>query len=380
MRYQKLILLSFIIGCLVILSACWDQRLLREQSLILAIGYDKGENNTLKKTVTYPKKGEGNSENSEENLSAQGSNTLSMTGHTVKDAEEKMDKVITEKFDRSKARVIIFGKNLAEAGIFSTLDSVYRDLRGPLYANVAIFDGEAEDALNIKSDQAAITSDIYADLLNSAAEAGITQNKNVQNAAPILLAKGKDLALPHLSIDEAKKDVVVKGLALFHQDKMVGTLNIDQSTMFLLLSDNNAKYTSFNFKVDENEKDPYKQFVNFKIQKNSRKIDIIPTNGDIHAKIEMNLEIDIDEYAADDLADKNKIKKLRSKIENDLNELAEETIAITQEVNSDVLGLGSKVKAYHHEVWKNIDWVEVYKEMNIDIDFSVQIIRHGILN
>lgn len=379
MKYQKLIVLFFIIGCIVMLSACWDQRPLRDQSLILAIGYDKGDDHALKKTVTYPKQSEEN-KSSEPNSSGQGSNTLTMTGNTVKDAEEKMDKVITEKFDRSKTRVIIFGANLAEEGIFSTLDSIYRDLRGPLYANVAVFDGEAEDALNIKSDQVSMTSELYAELLDSADKAGITKNKNVQNACPILLVKGKDLVLPRLSIDEKTKDVIVQGLALFHKDKMVGTLNIDQSTMFLLLSDKPAKYTTFNFKVNDNEKDPYKQFVNFKIQKISRDLNLDTSKDNIDAKIDLKIDIDIDEYAAYELEDKSKVDKLERKIEKNLNKSAEETLAITQEVNSDILGIGTKVKAYHNDVWKSLDWVEAYKQVNFEVDFSVNIIRHGILN
>lgn len=380
MSYQKLLPLFFVMTCLVILTACWDQRLLRDQSLILAIGYDKAENNALKKTVTFPKNTNAGSQNDEQNLSEQGSNTLSVIGNTVKNAENKMDESITEKFDRSKARVIIFGTDLAEEGIFSTLDSVYRDLRGPLHANVVIFNGEAEDALNIKSDQAAITSDLYGDLLESADKAGITKNKSVQHACPIILGEGKDLVLPYLSIDEPKNEVVVEGVSLFNKDKMVGSLNIYQSTMFLLLSKQLAKYTSFNFEVNDKEKDPIKRFVDFKVQKNKRHIELNTDGDDIDAKIKMEIDIDIDEYAANHLSDEKKMNKLRREIKHKLNELAEETITVTQEANSDVLGLGEMVKAYHYNVWEKINWEEVYPEMNIEVDFSVNIIRHGLLN
>lgn len=380
MNYQKLLPLFFVMTCLVILTACWDQRLLRDQSLILAIGYDKAENNALKKTVTFPKNTNAGSQNEEQNLSEQGSNTLSVIGNTVKNAENKMDESITEKFDRSKARVIIFGTDLAEEGIFSTLDSVYRDLRGPLHANVVIFNGEAEDALNIKSDQAAITSDLYGDLLESADKAGITKNKSVQHACPIILGEGKDLVLPYLSIDEPKNEVVVEGVSLFNKDKMVGSLNIYQSTMFLLLSKQLAKYTSFNFEVNDKEKDPIKRFVDFKVQKNKRHIELNTDGDDIDAKIKMEIDIDIDEYAANHLSDEKKMNKLRREIKHKLNELAEETITVTQEANSDVLGLGEMVKAYHYNVWEKINWEEVYPEMNIEVDFSVNIIRHGLLN
>src|SRR5699024_8473110 len=164
----------------ILLSGCWDQRLLRDHTLILSIGYDREDESYIKNTVTFPK--ETNEITDIEQSESSDSNTLSSLGHTAKDAEKKMDKKIAQKFDRSKARVIVFGKELAEEGIFSTLDSIYRDLRAPLNANIAVYDGEAEEALNIKSEQAPMVNDIYAELLKSADSAGITKNENVQMA------------------------------------------------------------------------------------------------------------------------------------------------------------------------------------------------------
>src|SRR5699024_4874494 len=173
------------------------------------------------------------------------SKVLTTEGNTVKDAEKKMDQQIPERFDRSNARAILFGKELAEEGIFSSLDSVYRDLRGPLNAKVAIFDGEAKEALSVNTDESLLTGDLYAELLDSAEKAGITWNKNVQTACSILLADGKDLVLPYLSINE-NKEVRVEGLALFHEDQMTGTLDTKETTMFLILSDQVTKNSALN--------------------------------------------------------------------------------------------------------------------------------------
>lgn len=214
----------------LLLSACWDQRLLRDHSLVLSIGYDLAEENHIKSTVTFPKNT--NEITDIEQASGTDNSRLTATGSTVKDAEKNMDTHISQKFDRSKARVLVFGKELAEDGIFSTLDSVYRDLRGPLNANIAIYDGEAEDALHIKSEQAPLVSDIYAELLESAEQAGITKNENVQMACPVMLADGKDVTLPYLSVDEDQNEATIQGLALFKNDKMTGTLNTKETTMF----------------------------------------------------------------------------------------------------------------------------------------------------
>lgn len=362
----------------LLLSACWDQRLLRDHSLVLSIGYDLAEENHIKSTVTFPKNT--NEITDIEQASGTDNSRLTATGSTVKDAEKNMDTHISQKFDRSKARVLVFGKELAEDGIFSTLDSVYRDLRGPLNANIAIYDGEAEDALHIKSEQAPLVSDIYAELLESAEQAGITKNENVQMACPVMLADGKDVTLPYLSVDEDQNEATIQGLALFKNDKMTGTLNTKETTMFLILSKQLEKYTELNLKVHDDKEDLNKEFINISIKKDKRKLDINVENKEIQVKIHSTLNVEIDEYADDHLNDLDKVDKLENKIEEKLEELANETITKMQEANSDILGLGQKVSAYHHDTWENIDWIKAYPDIDIEADFDVDIYRHGIIN
>src|SRR5690606_38956735 len=128
-------------------------------------GYDRGNEEKLIKTVTFPIN---NISTAKQNTPETKSKVLSMTGDTVKDAENHMDQSIPEKFDRSKAKVVLFGERLASEGIFPTLDSIYRDLRGPLNATVAVFDGQAKDGLSVKTGESMLVSDVYAELLDSA--------------------------------------------------------------------------------------------------------------------------------------------------------------------------------------------------------------------
>lgn len=376
-QYSRLFIIFIIISALL-LSGCWDQRLLRDHTLVLTIGYDREDETYIKNTVTFPK--ETNEVSDIEKADSSDSGSLSSLGHTAKDAEKKMDKRIAQKFDRSKARVIVFGEELAEEGIFSTLDSMYRDLRGPLNANIAVYDGKAEDALNVDSDQAPMVSDVYAELLKSADKAGITKNENVQMACPAILAKGRDIVLPYVEFDEKTKEVSVEGVALFFNDKMTGTLDIYETPMFLVLSNQLAKHTEFNFKVNENKDDPNKEYVNLLVRKNKRKINIDTTNDTVSATIDMTLDFEIDEFADDHLNNHEKLTKLEKKIESQLKDLSKRTISKLQEADSDALGIGERVKAYHHDTWENIDWEKTYPDIDIDVDIKVNLIHHGIIN
>lgn len=360
----------------IILAGCWDQRLLKEHSLVLSIGYDQTNDEKILKTVTFPKNKNGEGQ---QNTSLNESKVLSTTGDTVKDAENRIDQSIPEKFDRSKAKVIFFGEQLASQGIFSILDSIYRDLRGPLNANMAIFNGKAKDALSVKTGGSMLVSDVYSELLDSAEEAGITKNENVQTACPIILSEGKDLVLPYVDLKDGKK-IRVKGLALFDGDQLTGHLNTKETSMFLILSDQNSKGATLNLKVRNDQKRHEKNFVNIAIRDVKRKVKINVKNGHIGAKVHVDFKVEIDEYPLDHLNNEKKVKALSNNIENQLNKLAKKTLAKMQEANNDSLGLGEKVKAYHHSTWKKIDWNKEYPEVPIETTFHVDIIRHGIIN
>ncbi len=361
----------------VILAGCWDARLLKEHSLVLSIGYDLGTDETIIKTVTFPKESSGNPK---QNSPATQSNVITTTGDTVKDAEHQLDRLIPEKFDRSKAKVILLGENLATNGIYSTLDSIYRDLRGPLNASVAVVKGTAKDALNIKENYSRPVSDFYSELLTSAGGSGLTKNENVQSICPIMLSDLKDIAVPYIRVTEDSNMAIVDGMALFSGDKMTGKLNIKESSMLLILTDNTPKGTKMNLKVSNDKEKHDKNFVDFVIRKTKRKLNVYTDNDEIKAKIDLTLQVEIDEYSTDQLHNEKKAKALSKEIEKKLNEIAVKTIASIQEANNDSLGLGEKVKAYHHSIWEKIDWGESYPEVPIETTFNVEIVRHGILN
>src|SRR5690625_4959517 len=147
-RKMKRMVIFVLLSC-IILTGCWDKRLLKEHSLILAVGYDLNDDNTISKTVAFPQE-KANSESQSEDKPNGKTETLTSTGNTVGDSDIKLEQVVSQKFDRSKARILLIGGKLAKKGIFPTLDTMYRDPRGPLGASVAIVSDRAEDGLNIK--------------------------------------------------------------------------------------------------------------------------------------------------------------------------------------------------------------------------------------
>lgn len=374
MRNMKNSIFILLIALVFVVSGCWDQRLLKSNGLILGVGYDLDDEELILKTITFPK---GTGGTLQQTAPTSESGVITTKGNTVKANDDEIDRLLPQKFDRSKSRIIIMGNKLAEEGIFPTLDSVYRDLRGPLNAFIVIVEGEAREALSLKDTYSALISEFYYELLQSAEKSGLIKNDDVQNICPVLLGKGKDVALPLMKVqDDVAK---VKGMALFDGDRMTGKLNMLQSTMFLLLTNQVTKRVNMNAKVHEDKEENSKNFVNFAIRKAKRKL-TINTGDKIKVNINIFLEVEVDEYAEDHLYKSKKIKELEKKIEKNLNKLAAETVINLQEANSDVIGIGDHLKAYHPADWNSETWSEQYPNITIITDFRVKIVRHGIIN
>lgn len=362
---------------LLLLTGCWDQRLLKEHSLILSIGYDLTEDGKIEKTITFPDKSGGGGQVS----MSTNTEIISVIANTVKDAETKTDEYSPEKFDRSKAKVILIGKDLAESGIFPTLDSVYRDLRAPLYASVAIVDGTAKDALEVEDTYSLLTSEFYSELLKTASNAGIIKDDNIQEICPVILSDGKDIAISQIALMDNGKRAKITGSTLFNGDKSSGELSLDENIMLLTLMGEKNKNRKMNFLVDPDQERREKQYVNFSIRNEYQHVTWERTgDNDLTVTVKLSLQIEIDEYASDHLYDEDKAKYLVDAITKQSEKRAKKTIEKIQEANNDTLGIGEKIKAYDPQLWQKVNWKEMYPEITIEPEFDIEIIRHGILN
>ncbi|HHT7228407.1 TPA: Ger(x)C family spore germination C-terminal domain-containing protein [Bacillus cereus] len=216
------------------------------------------KNKKIEQTFLYPRSVKGPNPH-QETLSA------SAIGDTSRNAKAHADQKIADRFDDSKNRLFLFGKDLAQQGIYSTLDVIYRDAKGPSNAKIAIVMGRAKDALSLRIKETSLSSEYYPKLLHSAEEVGLIQNQTVQSVCSIIFAEGKDVMVPYLNLLKSEKRAYLTGLAMFHHDKFVGRLGIKESRVFLLLNGRKSKHQSLTLRVSNEETIKDKNFINIEI-------------------------------------------------------------------------------------------------------------------
>lgn len=371
---MKKVLLLFTM--LLFLAGCWDERLLKDANLINMETLDETTDGKIETTVSVPKAKAGQAETQDIIT-----NIESAIGDTIRNSRNNLDKKMAQNLDSSKNEVLLLGEELVKEEIYSVLDVFYRDPRSSLNAKVAITEGSAKDFINLKIEGQPLISRYFLQLIKSAESNTLVPELNLQLLCSLIFDEGQDFALPYLRLSEDEKSAEIVGLIMFHEEEQRGMLTSEEGMMFLLLSDQKVDLTQFTENVGSGSGSDRKDYVTVDIKKETRKLDIQTDGGKgIQVNITLDLEVNVVEYPEDKLNEKSTIEHLNQKLSEILTNRAEETVSKMQESNSDLLGIGRRLIAYHPKVWEKTDWKTEYPKIEIKPKVNVSVETHGIIN
>ncbi|PGL71123.1 Ger(x)C family spore germination protein [Bacillus sp. AFS055030] len=374
MKY-KLVLISLI--CILPLTSCWDQRLLKESRLVYSAGYDLIEDNNMLVTAVIKTNSQGGSDPTQVKTT---NVIITSTGKTSSDARLKVTRKVAGDFTTNKTRVLLIGDELSKKDIYPIFDIVYRDPRSSLGAKVIITKGRAEDILKLSKVEESLVSEEILDLVMNAESHTNVPIENVQTICTIMFDPGEDIFLPLIEKDNDNL-IDISGVALFNGQKYTGyNLLGDDPTMLLLFKDEMEKYARFNVKVSPKEKDIREQFITIQVKKNKPEMQInVSKENKITVNLNLKLDVDTLEYAHNELTSKKEIDKLNKILSKQLTKKAEKIFKTIQESNCDALGIGRELISFHPEVWKKLDWNKDYAKITIKPKVEVKIVGTGIL-
>ncbi|WP_052345909.1 Ger(x)C family spore germination C-terminal domain-containing protein [Paucisalibacillus sp. EB02] len=106
-------------------------------------------------------------------------------------------------------------------------------------------------------------------------------------------------------------------------------------------------------------------------------------NGKPKAVFEVNVEAMIEEEIESNQLDLSSIREIEKQASKKVNQMADKFLKQLQNDKSVVFGLGAKIRAKYPSYWDNTvktdeNWAEIYKDMDIQIDYNVSIRRTGM--
>jgi spore germination protein len=341
-----------------LLSGCAESEVLDDITIVRTLGFDKAsKDNEIKGTINYPVF------INEQTFKMK---YLSASGETSKEIRNELNEMTARPIFIGKLNTVLFSEKLAREGIMETLDTLQRDPGVGRAIYLGITKQSTESVLSDDYGHTNLDGNYFSNM--------IKQNENYSNLPYLnfhtflyaFFADCMDPVMPYLS----KKDDAVKiiGLALFKNDKMVGTINEHQVLIFKTLFQN-FNEGSFQFSTKE-----YKG--NLEILKSKLHYKIIKKP---HQKVMIIVDVKgrLTEYTKVNAGDPKVVKGIEKTIKNELEHKARELTRKFQELNIDPLGIGEHVRSQTRG-FNSKKWLDQYQDTDIHVVYNLKISESGI--
>ncbi|MBR0620568.1 Ger(x)C family spore germination protein [Bacillus pumilus] len=378
MRHKYILTLLMCIS-LIFMPGCWDQNLLKNISLVLTSAVDQGEEDNAKFSITYRKVQQSQSME-QGNTGSYSTTVLTTEAPTLRKARTNFSRIVDQKIDISKMRVMLIGDEFAQNRLLPYLDMFYRDPKSPLLANLAVVQGgSCVELINQLLKEKLIVSDYLNNLITTASQSSLVAPKNIQNVRSKMLQTGEDFTLPLLHFDQSKQLISVKGVALFDNEKKKGELYGQDAILLTVMDGKMGSYATFTKKVRSDMKSKESNYITIQVTDSKRDIKIVnPDHRDLTFSLNYEFTTSVLEYPKDNLDTDKNIEMLNKRLSAILTKEAEKVVAALQEANSDVLSLGRKYRVRHYDEYMKMNWVTDYPKVKIIPKIKVNIKKTGI--
>ena len=307
---------------LLIMVGCVKQTVIDQITIPIVAGLDKGFGPKMSLTISSPNfKGKDLISNIE--------NTA--ISHTTQNARDNLQNEQELPIMLGKLSVCIFGRALAKEGLEMALDATLRDPRVSNRMYLAVVDGQAQDLLEADFTNSMEKGRYILQQITSNIKQGHLPRTSLHLFESALLGKGRDPYLPLLKSRGKKIEIV--GLALFADDKFIGSLNDEEMKFFRLLVENTNNST---FEVQLN-KDEY-----VSVQNNHSRLRYMMVNRLGIPEIKISIKIDgmITESSIPTITDSYK-RNVEVVFSKTIVNAGEKLIQKFQKLNIDPLGLAN---------------------------------------
>lgn len=355
-----------LLGALVLTAGCWDQNILERVGVTIAIGLDQGPDDTFLLTASNPVIETGAKEKVE---------VISTVGHDARQIRENLRRRAGRPVVGGKIQEVIFGEDLARKGISPYLEIFRRDPVNQYLAWLLVTEEKAQSLLQLGGElkDKPMPGFYLNQLVESAVEAGEAPETRVYQFVTLLLSPGIDPVAPLIRAD--KKDIQLVGAALFHGDRMTGKLDATQTTLLSLMT---GASLDGRLTLPLHEKSG-KQYITVHIVNNSRKIEQKLVRGRPSYKLQLQLQVELEEFHSDKLFDAKKVRLLEGELNRAIAGECRRVFKILQKARCDALGLGLRARINWFDRYSKWDWDKLYPQITAGITVQTTIQSSGII-
>ncbi|WP_404346539.1 Ger(x)C family spore germination protein [Sutcliffiella horikoshii] len=364
----------------ILLSGCVTQKQLEELGLVTAVGYDN-EDGMLKGSIIYYEF---------DPLHPNNTKMVTSLAHTSKGVRQKENLASSRRLVSGQLRVAIYGEELAKGGIISIIDTLSRDSEVGTMAYLAVSKPQAYDLLQLSQESEDVTNagTFLYDLITQNVEADSLLSPTLHEFMQCYYSEGRDPVLPLLNFKDGT--IIIEGISLFQEDKVVGQIDSSDSFYLKLLLDP--------FEAGSTEiilpKEKVKEYILSSNNKQKESVyislDHLRSDTDIklHDKqtpsfsIKIKVKTRMQEISENyDLGNPDAIKRMEEAIGKDMERQLIQVLEKSKEMGADPIGFGNYYRAkVGYDSFSKEEWRKKYQNAEYKVDIDVEILRTGVMD
>lgn len=371
-----------ILLCSLLCTACTaPEKIIETQGISTIIGFDLLDDNTYKGTISLLQ-----FDRKEEKTSV----TLSADGTTSKQIRQKLEEQTSHDITSGQLRTILFNKIMAETvGVSSFLDTMQRDSSISSLIFLAITDNAEETINNTKYEEYPEMGSYIYHLLDKHEKKEMLVNSNIHDFIKTLYEIGIDPTLPMIKNANGVAPSIA-GVALFKEDKIVGSISLINTLYIKLFTNNKAFLGDITVEIaaEELEKRGMSELNLPKSDIYKITLNPIKYKGNIEIKneelVHLNATISVstEEFQpSTSVRNKDSLIKMEQLIGEALNKEFGYILEELKNLNTDPIGIGRKIRSvrkYSHLT--EGDLRQKYSALKIKPNIKVKIKRTGAVD
>lgn len=397
-RVKKIFCLSLFFLLLLAAAGCWDREELEEHAYVLAVGIDYlpaekqiEVTTSITRPVGMAAGGMGGAAGGE----TESFRLVTTQAPTLTGALEKQNALLSRRVVFTHNEVVIFGEDLATAGLARILDSLVRERDFRLIANLYVTDKNVKEMLRAGAKLERGLPLFLRQMEKKRGQTSLAPNVDLRVFLRDLLEAGKDPVLPLLTTrseipispqelelagevpaagpersENAGKVVYpkVSGTAVFREDRLAGRLD-EEETKGLLYVQNEI------LRGQEIIADPFGNPGQVNLVSMRSRTQIIPflQDGSPAARIEVKVEGDLDSQNLNSAAALAEMQKqAAAAVEGHIRK----ALRKSQSWGADIFGIGQTFQRRLPGAWRQIenDWENIYPglEVTVKVDYKIR--------
>jgi len=405
----KTAFIFLLILSLLFLAGCWDYNDYSDLTLVSALGVDLDDtSNEITVTVQYyiPGGGGGNTQEKKsgaKNLPSSGA--LKAKGVTIADALSTIQQARRKKLFYEYMNVFVVGETAAKNIMADVLGFCDRTPNVRMTSYMTITGVKAEDVLTTMDPNTSVTigRNIY-DTIDQSNHAGSAFPVTIEDFAEKLTISGIEPVAPQVTVkvDSSQNDSssestednepvkistlkegyqIINGIAAFQGDKLIGWLNVKESTgLGWITNKNMTPYENVSTSSDNDTKST----LVFSVVKSKSKIAVTLDNGNPVFTVNTYMEADLLKYAdntdfasltpdAVDLME----KQLGENVQSEIKAAIEKG---QKDLKTDIFGFGFALYRDNPSIWNSQyenEWQDLFPDIQINVNVNAKVINTG---